>query len=154
MEKYQILLGFLVKQKGTIVKFTNEVKDLDLHKYENLYVFALKTQQLYTAIEDVFIRIAKTFENSIQELQKYHSELLKRMNIEVQNHRPAVISDNTYVFLNKMRAFRHFVRHAYDYELDKEELSLIQKKINEHSAELNKDLDLFEQFLVELTSEK
>jgi hypothetical protein len=154
MEKYQILLGFLVKQKGTINKFTNEVKDLDLDKYENLYVFALKTQQLYTAIEDVFVRIAKTFENPIQELQKYHSELLKRMNIEVQNHRPAVISDKTYVFLNKIRAFRHFVRHAYDYELDKEELSLLQKKINEHSAELNKDLDLFQQFLVELTSEK
>lgn len=122
--------------------------------YENQYVFALKTQQLYTAAEDILARIAKTFENSINDFQKYHSELLRRMTIEVSDHRSAVISDSTFLFLNKIRSFRHFIRHAYDYELDKEELILLQNKIRENSPGLFLDLEQFNVFLEDLLNEQ
>ncbi len=153
MQKYSILKGFIEKQKQTVIKFVDDVLKLDLNIYENQYVFALKTQQLYTAVEDILERIAKTFENSIQDFQKYHSELLRRMTIEVSNHRPAVIHDSTFIFLNKIRAFRHFIRHAYDYELDKEELTLLQNKIKTNSPNLINDLELFVVFLDDLLNE-
>jgi hypothetical protein len=150
MEKFKIIQGFIEKQMNTIRRFSNELDTLDLEKYENQYVFALRAQQLYTAIEDIFIRIAKTFENTIEDLQKFHTELLKRMSIEINGHRPAVIGDDTFIYLNKLRAFRHFIRHAYDYELDKDELILLQKKIKENSVALFNDIEQFENFLNDL----
>lgn len=152
MEKFQILYGFILKQKSIIAKILNEVTQIDLKKYENQYVFALKTQQFYTAIEDIFIRIAKTFENSIQDISKYHTELLQRMSIEVLNIRPKVICEKTFTFLNKLRSFRHFIRHAYDFELDFDELFLVQKKIIDYNSFLLNDLEDFEKFLLNLTN--
>ena len=98
LEKYLFLLGYLHKQVKIMRKLYKEVKELNLDKYENRYVFALKTQQLFTAIEDLFKQIAKVFENQIDDLSAYHKALLKRMNVEVVGVRPAVISDESFVF--------------------------------------------------------
>lgn len=112
MEKYSILLGYFYKQVDLINRLHEEVADIDLHVYEKRYVFALKTQQLYTAIEDLFKQVAKTFENNIQEIATFHKELLIRMNTEIPKIRPAVIRSEVFRLLDKIRAFRHFVRHA------------------------------------------
>jgi len=53
MEKYNVLLGYLQKQKQIILKLYGGIKSIDLSVYENQYVFALKSQQLYTACEDI-----------------------------------------------------------------------------------------------------
>ena len=112
MEKYSTLIGFFNKQIPIIKRIFGEVLHLDLNIYENQYVFALKVQQIYTAVEDIFKNIAKTFENNIENYSHFHSELLQRMNIEVMNIRPKAISDETYKLLDKIRRFRHFIRHA------------------------------------------
>ena len=114
---------------------------------ENRYVFALKTQQLFTAIEDLFKQIAKVFENQIDDLSAYHKALLKRMNVEVVGVRPAVISDESFVFLDRLRAFRHFIRHAYAYELDVDELKLLQRKIHNKFSDVLNDINNFQRFL-------
>ena len=53
MEKYAILLGYFDKQ--------NEIIAVDLSVYEKQFLFAMRTQQFYTAIEDLFKQIAKSF---------------------------------------------------------------------------------------------
>ncbi len=128
MEKIKILVAFISRQLRTIENLKAAILNLDLNDYNQQYVFALKTQQLYTAVEDLLKSIAVTFENNIDSAQSYHIELLNRMKLDIKNIRPAVISDDSFKILNKLRAFRHFVRHAYDYELDKDELLLLQKK--------------------------
>ncbi len=80
---------------------------------------------LYCAFEDLFKIIAEGFENHIQDKTKYHSELLKRMTISIEGVRPAVLSRNSFVYLDNLRSFRHFFRHAYSYELDERKVRLV-----------------------------
>lgn len=147
MEKFATLIGFFNKQTPIIKGIWEEVIKLDLAVYEQQYVFALKTQQLYTAIEDTFKNIAKTFENNIENYSQYHAELLQKMNLEIPEIRPAVISDDTFKLLDKARRFRHFIRHAYHYDLDKDELELLQKKLSIGKHGLYNNLEKFYNFL-------
>ena len=150
MEKIKILVAFISRQLRTIENLKAAILNLDLNDYNQQYVFALKTQQLYTAVEDLLKSIAVTFENNIDSAQSYHIELLNRMKLDIKNIRPAVISDDSFKILNKLRAFHHFVRHAYDYELDKDELLLLQKKMGESFKHVNNDIGIFLNFLDEL----
>lgn len=115
MNKYAILLGYFEKQWKVIVKLKMEVSSLNLNSWENGYVFALKTQQLFTALEELFKQIAKAFENHIEDLGNYHRELLIRMVTEIPGIRPAVLTQESFLLLDKVRVFRHFIRHAYDW---------------------------------------
>lgn len=75
---------------------------------------------LYGALEQLFERIARTFENQVEDPARYHAELLRRMTLAIPQVRPAVLSRPSYEALNELRAFRHVFRHAYDYELNAE----------------------------------
>ncbi|RMH77593.1 MAG: hypothetical protein D6681_20805 [Calditrichaeota bacterium] len=146
MEKYALLLGYFEKQVPIIEKLYGQVRDLDVTDEDKGYVFALKVHQLYTAIEDLFKQIAEVFENKIQDPAAFRKELLLRMNLTVPQIRPAVIGDDSLRLLDKLRAFRHFVRHAYDVELDTDELLLLQNKLNQHFSRVIRDLEAFRKF--------
>lgn len=147
MEKIKVLVSFISRQQKVIEILKAAIINLNLNDYNQQYVFALKTQQLYTAVEDLLKSTAVTFENNIESAQSYHIELLKRMKLDIKEIRPVVISDDSFKMLDKLRAFRHFIRHAYDYELDKDELLLLQKKIDESFKYVNTDINIFLNFL-------
>jgi hypothetical protein len=130
----------------------NQVRYLDLDNEDKRYVFSLKTQRLYTAVEDLLKSTAKCFENHIEDSSKYHFELLRRMATEVPGIRPVFISENSLKILDKLRSFRHFIRHAYDYELDKEELKFLQHRLNQYFEFVLSDFTNFQIFLNELAS--
>src|ERR1700675_2663760 len=108
MEKYAILLGYFDKQLIFVKRLYDEVIIIDVSQYEKRFVFAMRVQQFYTALEDLFKQIAKSFENHIENMSNFHKELLTRMNTEVPQIRPAVISNKSMLLLDKIRAFRHF----------------------------------------------
>ncbi len=112
--------------------------------------FALKTQQLYTAIEDLFKQTAKAFENQIDDPSRNQRELLKRMNVPVVDIGPAVVSDDTTLFLDKLRRFRHFVRRGYSFEFDIDELEILQKRLASKMELFYRDMALFKSFLERL----
>lgn len=70
---------------------------------------AYQLHNLYSAFEDLFTLVAEFFENSIDDLTSYHSELLKRMSLTVEGIRPAIIDEEAYKLLDNLRAFRHFL---------------------------------------------
>ena len=47
------------------------------------------------------------------------------MKIPIEGMRPALVSEESYRRLDALRAFRHFFRHAYSYELDPKKVSLV-----------------------------
>ena len=151
MEKYNILLSYYDKQLQLISKLLNEVREIDVSSYSEQFVFALRTQQLYTAIEDLFKQIAKAFENHIDELSSYHKELLIRLSLEIKKIRPAVISKESFLLLDKIRAFRHFVRHAYDCEFDEFQLRDLQNKLIHEFDTVSKDLERFRTYILKLS---
>lgn len=150
MEKYAILLGYIDKQMPIIENLYTEVIPLDVAIYDKRYVFALKVQQLFTALEDLLKQVAKTFENCIDDLGRYHKELLLRLHTPVPNIRPAVISKEAFLLLDKLRSFRHFIRHAYDCELDDDELKALQNLLQKGFSCVCNDIDLFRHFIEDL----
>ncbi len=150
MEKFINFLVYFDKQESIVKKLYHEIVDIDVSVYANRYLFAGKTQQLYTALEDLFKQIAKTFENHIRDLASFHKELLVRMNTEMPKIRPAVLSKASFILLNKTLSFRHFYRHAYDCELDEQELRLLQTKLRDEFSHVEQDLRHFRQYIQKL----
>lgn len=71
---------------------------------------------LYTAIESYFLRVAKHFENALDD-SSWHRELINRMKIDVPGLRPAVITAELEEPLDELRRFRHLFRNLYKSQL-------------------------------------
>jgi hypothetical protein len=80
---------------------------------------------LYRAFEYLFEMVAETFENNVHDRTKYHLELLKRMTVPIQGVRPSLVAHQSFLLLDNLRAFRHFFRHAYSYDLDERKVRIV-----------------------------
>ncbi|WP_369018002.1 hypothetical protein QBE54_09730 [Thermatribacter velox] len=124
--KFAILKSELMNQWNEIVKIYKRIEERKrkrgIHALESL---AYQLHNLYCAYEDLFKIVAGFFENNIEEPSTYHTELPKRMKMEIEGVRPALISEESFKLLNSLRGFRHFFRHAYSYELDERKVSLV-----------------------------
>ena len=83
---------------------------------------AFQLARFYNIAEQLALRIAKSFENNIDDEQGWHMELIRRLSIEIPNVRPALFPDQLTSDLQELRGFRHVVRHAYDLRLKKNKL--------------------------------
>ena len=92
---------------------------------------------IYSCFEDQFFKIARVFENRVENLASWHKELLERMRIEVPNIRPAVISRESFAVLDEMRGFRHVFRSSYMFTLDVERLMLVIKRWQKGKERIN-----------------
>ena len=71
---------------------------------------------IYTAFESYFLRVAKHFENNLDD-SAWHRELIDRMRIDVPGIRPALISPQIAEDLDELRRFRHRFRNIYKSQL-------------------------------------
>ena len=93
---------------------------------------------LYSGYEDLFKLVSGFWENNISSNGDYHINLLKRMVLNIDGIRPALLSEKCYRYLNELRGFRHVFRHAYSYGLDDEQiLVLIRKTIQNEEIVLD-----------------
>ena len=95
---------------------------------DTLIVIAYHLHNLYNAFENIFLNIAALFEDTADEVARWHSQLLERMRLDLMPLRPAVIDDVAYDALDELRRFRHLFRHAYGIRLDRARLGLVLDK--------------------------
>ena len=135
--------------KKKIAAFIGEF-DLQIDQVENIYTLLEKRlvvlekggigpeivestgywlHNLYCAFEDLFKLVTGFWENNVPTDGEFHIHLLKRMLIQIQGIRPALLSDESYICLNEMRGFRHAFRHAYSYGLDEERVAFLLRRI-------------------------
>lgn len=95
---------------------------------DTLIVVAYHLHNLYNAFENIFQNIAVLFENSVDDLERWHAQLLERMRLDLMPLRPAVIGEQAYDALDELRRFRHLFRHAYGLRLDPQRLRLVLDK--------------------------
>ena len=81
----------------------------------------------YNVIEQMGLRVAKAFENSLDDDKGWHTELIRRLSIRIPSVRPALFSGDVRQSLQELRAFRHVFIHAYDLEVDPDKLALMLK---------------------------
>ncbi|MDW7710807.1 MAG: hypothetical protein SCH98_10055 [Deferrisomatales bacterium] len=82
---------------------------------------------LYSLMENYFLRVAKCFENDVDR-SSWHRELVRRMALSIEGVRPAVLTAEEARAIDELRAFRHVFRHIYQTELDSEKLQLVDSR--------------------------
>lgn len=83
--------------------------------------------RVYNVIEQMALRVAKTFENQIDDESGWHAELIGRLSIQIDGVRPALFPPSLRQPLRELRGFRHVFTHAYELELDPDKLALLLK---------------------------
>ena len=81
--------------------------------------------RFFNVVEQMGLRVAKAFENHIDDERGWHSQLVHRLGLVVPGIRPALYSSEVATALHDVRGFRHVVTHAYDLELDPERISIV-----------------------------
>ena len=135
---------------GKIDSFYRDFKTNDFillgKKKASAIVIAEIMVDFYTCLETLFLRISQFFENTLQK-DKWHSDLLHKMTLEIEGVRKAVVSDETYSILFEFMKFRHFTRYYFEFDYDWDKLEFLEKKYSQVKAVLEKDLKNFEEFL-------
>lgn len=81
----------------------------------------------FNVVEQLALRIARAFENSVDDEKGWHSELIRRLSLRIPGVRPAFFPPDVRQPLQELRAFRHVFVHAYDLMVDPEKLALVLK---------------------------
>ena len=109
---------------------------------------------IYGHFENLFVGIARAFENQIEDQSQWHAELLERMTLDIEGIRPAVISKESLLYLDEMRRFRHLFRNAYLLRFDPERLALVLRDARRLQACYGDELNAFLIFLDSLIDEE
>mgnify|MGYP006305400629 CR=1 FL=1 len=115
-------------------------------KNTSAIVIAKLIVDYYTCAETLFLRISQFFENELNS-ERWHSNLLEKMTLQIEGVRNAVISETTEADLAELMRFRHFSRYYFELEYDWDKLDYLQKTFNRASESLPKDLGTFKLFL-------
>lgn len=146
-EHIAILSGYLANQKSIIRRLLEEIHSTEPENPEKISHLAYQLHNLYSALEDFFQEVARTFENRLEDPTRYHRELLKRMAMEIPGIRPPVLSPASHALLNELRGFRHVFRHAYDYQLSPAKLEALKGKVLAEWDSVTRDLQIFQDLL-------
>jgi hypothetical protein len=84
---------------------------------------------LYNAMENYFLRIAKFFENNLEN-DTWHRDLINRMALSIEGVRPALLSVDVLAPFHELRAFRHVFRVIYDSTLNPKKLAIAVEQVD------------------------
>lgn len=119
------------------------------HSAEGIDSMGYQLHNLYGAFEQLFEEVARFFENQI-DAARYHADMIRRMQLEIQGIRPALLSAETAADLDELRRFRHLFRHAYSANLDPDKVADLAAQAVRAQCAFARD---FERFLTRLRPE-
>ena len=108
---------------------------------------ALNLHSFYSGIERIFELIASHVDGSLPQGENWHQMLLKQMEEEIVDIRPAVISCSVRLALDEYRGFRHVVRNVYTYKFDSSRINTLMIKVAPLFSQLQAELLAFAEFL-------
>jgi len=152
-EKMLLLERSIASDLDAIEAIYESLEGVDLDQdadEERTIVVAYRLHNLYNAFENVFRNIAEAFENSLDDRERWHSQLLQRMLLDLSPVRPAVIDEPAYEKLDELLRFRHLFRSAYGVRLDPERLALVLRKARELQPLYRPRIERFLAFIREL----
>ena len=123
----------------------NELQQLGKTRATALIV-AQVLENYYTCLETLFLRISQYFENSLLK-NKWHSDLLDKMILDIEGIRPAVVSSKTYKNLRELMRFRHFKRYYFELDYDWKKLDYLIVCMEESDAQIDVELINFKHLL-------
>ena len=113
-------------------------------------ILALGMHAYYTALESALERIERLLAAPPPPGPNWHQELLWGATRPLGEARPAVIGMETARGLDKLRGFRHFLRHAYAVELDVAELTRTATHLAAVHPRVRRELHDFRELLLKM----
>ena len=149
-EKLVLIKSDLTAQMAEIEVIYSRLEDRKKSKGSTaLESIGYQLHNLYCAFEDLFLIVAGYFENNIQDKTRFHSELLKRMNIAIEGIRPNLLTPESFILLDNLRSFRHFFRHGYSHELDARKIKIVLMDAEKLKGGYRHEVELFLRKLAE-----
>lgn len=148
-----VLLGYFDTQLEIVESIFREIQTTTPNTREKISHLGYLLHNLYCAMEDLFREVARTFENRLEDPSRYHRELLKKMHLVVPGIRPRLLSRESYLLLDELRAFRHVFRHAYEYELSAARMTELKAKLTDSWDTIKADLNDFSAFMQNQTND-
>jgi len=110
---------------------------------------ALNLHGFYSGVERLFELIARHADRDLDlpTGETWHQDLLQRMTKDIQETRPALISDKSASTLDELRRFRHLVRNVYAFNLIPEKMKPLVSSLPELWPRLRAELLAFADFL-------
>ncbi len=141
-----------LNKMGNLRKEFSRIKDKleekEISSYDRAAI-GYYLHNFYNGCENIFRSIARFFENDFGP-QAWHSDLLKRMKLNIPGYRPPVIDEELFCLLDDFRGFRHKFRHSYVFDLDWEKERLVAQKFHKTLALLEQQIHFFLQNLKEI----
>lgn len=156
-DKIAVLINSIRRDMDTIAAIYGELERHPLgtsSDNDTLIIVAYHLHNLYNAFENIFQSIAAVFENSVDDVERWHARLLERMQMDVMPLRPAVIDENACDALDELRRFRHLFRHMYRVKLDPLRLQLVMHKALVLKAIYADQIGKFVEFLKRLNRDR
>ena len=101
----------------------------------------------YSGIEKIFRRIAARIDRDIPSDEDWHTELLIRMSMSIDNVRPPVISVELKERLGEYLRFRHLFRNIYGFELKWERCKTLGMTMMEILKTFTEEIRKFIEFI-------
>ena len=112
------------------------------HSAEGVDSMGYQLHNFYGAFEQLFEEVARFFENQIDEA-RYHADMIRRMQLEIEGIRPALLAAETASDLDELRRFRHLFRHAYTADLDPDKVAALAAKVVDIQRDFAQDFERF-----------
>ncbi len=151
-----VLLSEFEKTKSAMTRITDLYGDLklkidesDVRTLERAVFLSELFVNYYTCLETLLFRVSQAFENALPG-DRWHSELMRKMTLDVPGVRIAAISDTTWMVLEEFRKFRHFKRYYYSMDYDWTRLDYLRDQFDRLLDAVPDDMERFEAFLREL----
>jgi hypothetical protein len=135
-------LAVLTKNEDFLAGFMEHEYKLLGRSQTSAIVVAETITNYYTCAETIFLRISRFFENALQK-DKWHTDLLHKMTLDIEGIRPAAITHQTFTTLIELMRFRHFKRYYFEFEYDWDKLDFLLKKYEQVKPLLRHDLQDF-----------
>jgi hypothetical protein len=77
---------------------------------------AFQLERYSTGAEALLSRALRTMDGDVPSGGSSHQEILLAASVAIEGLRPAIVSNQVFVSLRDLLAFRHYARHGYDIE--------------------------------------
>jgi len=110
---------------------------------------ALNLHGFYSALERIFLTIAKEIDGYVPKGHSWHYELLLQMNTPIHKIRPTILSAETCKNLDEYRGFRHIVRNVYSFNLSKSRIEPLVVELHSLFEQVKDELYAFTRLMGE-----
>ena len=157
---FKILSSEIKKEIKTLKHLVNEINDFYIRNkgtdyelvknFHKLRVYGSILHDFYTGIEKIFRKIAIEMDEELPEGLSWHSELLERMNLSIEDVRIQVIEKDLKRKLYEYLRFQHVFRNVYGFDLKWEKMRHLVIELEDVFNELDSSVERFLDFLLKL----